>query len=312
MPPQPDSIVRLALSPDQQAGIKRVIGRTGETLELRLVTSPAVLGARRRAHGDFAGAEPLLRQALALAQSAQPRDDRSLAIALNQLGLLCKDLGRWDEARTCYERALNLLDGDPAAELDDIATIWHNLGGIAHARGDFAAGETAARRGLAIRESAGSGPRLIAADRAALAPILDGLQRYEEAERLYWDAIIVFEGDPGAEHDLAVALGGLGAQYASRGRHAAAVELLARAVELKRRALGPRHPDTGLTLHNLAVARHRSGDVAGAAAAAGEAVAILEASLEPDHPRLIACRAHGTSLTSGPDAHRRQRRPARA
>jgi hypothetical protein len=34
MTPQPGSIVRLPLSPEQQAQIKRVIGRTVETLEL--------------------------------------------------------------------------------------------------------------------------------------------------------------------------------------------------------------------------------------------------------------------------------------
>ncbi len=34
MTPQPDNVVRLPLSPDQQAQIKRAIGRTGEALEL--------------------------------------------------------------------------------------------------------------------------------------------------------------------------------------------------------------------------------------------------------------------------------------
>lgn len=256
------------------------------------MTAPAAQGACRRARGDFAGAEPLLREALAAAESAEPRDVQALAVALNQLGLLCKDLGSWDEARGHYERALALLDGDPASDPDDIAAVWHNLGGIAHARGDFAAGETAARRGLAIREAAGSSPGPLAADRAALAAILDGLGRYDEAERLYRDAIAVFESAPAAEHDLAVALGGLGAQYARRGRPGEGVALLTRAVELKRRALGARHPDTALTLHNLAMARRWSGDEEGAAEASAEAVAILEASLEPDHPRLAACREH--------------------
>lgn len=247
------------------------------------------MGARCRARGDFAAAEPLLRQALALAESALPRDDQALALALNALGLLCKDLGRWDEARALYERALDLLDHHPDAHPDDLAAVWHNLGGIAHARGDFVAGEAAARRGIALRESAGSSPRLIAADRSALAAILDGLERYDDTERLYRQAIAEFEGEPVDRLELAVALGGLGAQYVRRGRLAEAVALLARAVELKRQALGSRHPDTALTLHNLAVALDRSGDLAGASVAAGEALAVLRATLGPGHPRLIAC-----------------------
>jgi tetratricopeptide (TPR) repeat protein len=203
--------------------------------------------------------------------------------------LLCKDLGRWDEARAHYERALALLDRDPAAHSDDLATIWHNLGGIAHARGELVAAESAARRGLRIREMSGSGPRLLAADGAALAAILDGLDGYDEAERLYRGAIAVFETEPVDHLELALALGGLGAQYVRRGRAAEGVALLARAVEFKRQALGSRHPDTALTLHNFAVARDRAGDALGAAAAAREAMAVLEATLEPGHPRLVAC-----------------------
>lgn len=255
----------------------------------RPVISPGLLGARCRAGGDFAGAEPLLRQALAIAESARPCDDQALAFALNELGLLCKGLGRWDEARAHYERALALLDREPAAHSADLATIWHNLGGIAHARGEFAAAESAARRGLGIRETSGSSPRLLAADGAALAAILDGLERFDEAERLYREAIAVFETEPVDYLELAVALGGLGAQYVRRGRATEAVALLARAVELKRQALGSRHPDTALTLHNLAVARDRAGDALGAGAAAREAMAVLEATLEPGHPRLVAC-----------------------
>ena len=246
-------------------------------------------GSSARARGEFAEAERLLRDALASAERVVPRDAHALAAALNALGLLCKDLARWDEARGHYERALGLLEAADASP-HDIATLWHNLGGIAHARGDFVAGEAAARRGLAIRRAAGGGARSIAADEVALAALLDGLGRYDEAERLYRGAIAVFESDPVDELELAVTLGGLGAQYARRGLHADAVRLLGRAVELKRRTIGPAHPDTALTLHNLAVAQQWSGASAEGAAATAEALTILERALGPGHPRVVACR----------------------
>lgn len=90
-------------------------------------------------------------------------------------------------------------------------------------------------------------PRLLAAARAALAAILDGLERYDEAEPLYREAIAAFEREP--------------------------IDPLVLAA---------------LTLHNLA-ARDRSGDAARAAAEAAEAMAVLQATLEPGHPRLVAC-----------------------
>jgi tetratricopeptide (TPR) repeat protein len=187
-----------------------------------------------------------------------------------------------------------LLEGAGTADPDDIATLYHNLGGIEHARGNYATGEAFARRGLAIRTSLDNNdPFLIAADKVALAAILDGLTRYPEAERLYIEAVAVFERAPG-EHavELAVALNDLGAQYARRGRLAEAEALLTRAVDLKRRALGPRHPDTAVTLNNLAIACKRAGALGRAATLAAEALEILEETLAADHPRLAVCRAN--------------------
>jgi tetratricopeptide (TPR) repeat protein len=262
--------------------------------------SPATIGQQLRVQGRFAQAESPLRAALAAAEQGPSPEPGALVEALSALGLLCKDLGRYDEARGHYERALALLEGAGAADRDDIATLYHNLGGIEHAGGDYAAGEAFARRGLAIRTSLDTGdPFLIAADKVALAAILDGLTQYPEAERLYVEAVAVFERAPG-EHDgeLGVALNDLGAQYARRGRLEQAEALLTRAVDLKRRVLGPRHPDTAVTLNNLAITCKRAGALSRAATLAAEALVILEETLPADHPRLAVCRANEELLSA--------------
>jgi tetratricopeptide (TPR) repeat protein len=172
-----------------------------------------------------------------------------------------------------------------------------------HASGDYGAGEAFARRGLAIRLSLDNAdPLLIAADKVALAAILDGLTRYAEAERLYLEAAAIFERTPGG-HDveLGVALNDLGAQYARRGWLEQAQELLTRAVDLKRRALGPRHPDTAVTLNNLAITCKRAGEVNRAAALSAEALEILEETLPSDHPKLAVCRGNAAACAfAGP------------
>jgi tetratricopeptide (TPR) repeat protein len=262
--------------------------------------SPTVRGTRLRIQGQFASAEPLLREGLAAAEQAPSSEGGALVEALNALGLLCKDLGRYDEARSHYERALALLQRAGAAEPDDIATLYHNLGGIEHARGDYAAGEAFARRGLAIRTSLDNAdPFLVATDKVALAAILDGLTRYVEAERQYLEAVATFERTPG-QHDieLGVALNDLGAQYARRGRIEQAAALLTRAVDLKRCVLGPRHPDTAVTLNNLAITCKRAGELSRAATLAAEALVILEETLPADHPGLAVCRANEELLSA--------------
>ena len=263
--------------------------------------SPDERGAQLRLEGEFVTAEPLLRQALASAEAAGPAARSGvLAAALNALGLLCKDLGRYDEAHGYYLRALTLLEREASADPDDIATLYHNLGGIEHASGNYAAAEALARRGLAIRSGLGRPEDgRLAADQVALAAILDGLGRYDEAERLYLEAITAFGQSAGAHDlDMAVALSDLGAQDAEQGRLERARARLSRAVELKRLALGPRHPDTAITLNNLAVASYRAGAIEQAAALSAEAREILEHALPPDHPRLAVCRRNATAFAA--------------
>src|SRR5204862_3703388 len=112
-----------------------------------------------------------------------PHDRLRLAAALNALGLLYKDLSRYDDARDFYERALSVVER--AAESDDreIATLYHNLGGIEHARHNYAAGEPFARKGLEIRKRLPDrDENALAADMVALAAILDGQRKFDEAE----------------------------------------------------------------------------------------------------------------------------------
>ena len=64
-----------------------------------------------------------------------PRD-RYMCGVLNDLGVLRKAQGRYADALAFYRRALPLI---PRSDRDARATLAHNLGGIEHARGDYAA-----------------------------------------------------------------------------------------------------------------------------------------------------------------------------
>lgn len=255
-----------------------------------------------RRRGDLVNAETLLRQAALLAEAGSA--DRDLANALNVLGMLCKELARHDEASALYQRALAVLEGSSTRKDDDIAALYHNLGGIEHARGDFAAAEPLARRGLAIRRSLGD-EDAVAADLVALAAILDGQQKFDEAERIYHEALTVLDRSPEQNAgDIAVVLNNLGAQYVARGRPADALLLLTRAERLKRRCLPERHPDVAVTLNNLAEAHRREGHLAAAEQLYRQAIGIFETTLGAEHPKTKACRRnlspleHSTMSTS--------------
>ena len=251
-------------------------------------------GEQCRLAGDPAAAELLLRDALAIVEGELSADPRAVGNALNALGLACKDLARYEESHAYYQRALALLEpaARSASDWHDVATLYHNLGGIAHESGDYLQGEAHARRGIEIRSAIGDPDEsALAADFVALAAILDGQRRYAEAEPLYRDALEIFECDPERHRwDIAVAHNDLGASFVQRGDLEVATDHLSRALALKRAALAPGHPDIAVTLNNLAVVQGRSGAWASAAVSYRDALELFERALGARHPRSLTCR----------------------
>jgi tetratricopeptide (TPR) repeat protein len=178
----------------QQAGeVVRGLAEGVETVRLKVRTLEALAGLRG-AEGRYYEAEPLFREALALAESTLGSDVLEVADLANGLAVTFKFSGRFDEAEELYRRALSVLERALGPEHPDVASIYHNLGGLEHARGNFAEAEPFARRSVEIREAAVAPDHPdLAADRAALAAILDAAGKHDEAEALLRQALAVFE-----------------------------------------------------------------------------------------------------------------------
>jgi Flp pilus assembly protein TadD len=181
-----------------------------------------------------------------------------------------------------------------------VATIFHNLGGLEHARGRHARAERHARRSVRIRTADPSAPAVhLAADRAALAAILDARGEVREAERLYREAIAVFGARLGADHfEVGFNLGNLAALLQRRGQLRSAARLYARALQIKQRALG-RHPDVATTLTNFGVLRAQQGRRADAEQLLLRAHRLFVATLGARHRDTIWCRDNRAALERG-------------
>ena len=154
-----------------------------------------------------------------------------------------------------HRRALTILEGRPRAAHRDIATLYHNLGGIEHARSRFDVAEPLARKGLALR-LAQQGPDhpAAAADMVALGAILEGLAKHDEAASLYVRSLAIFEQRLGPTHaEVGATFNNLGALYTVTGAFARAEVTLARALAIRERRKGESHPDVAVTLNNLGV-----------------------------------------------------------
>lgn len=242
-------------------------------------------GSVLRARGDYAAAEHELLEGLRLAEEQFGEWSIETGGALNALGMTYKYWGRFDEGRAVYERALEILVRGFGDEHPDVATIHHNLGGLEHARRDFAAAEPHARRSVELRRRLlGSDHVSTAEDEAAWAPILHALGRNEEAERLLRHALEVLTRELGPDHpEVAGAWNNLASTLSDLDEAAAAYS---RALEAKERTLGKMHPALAITLNNLAVNARKRGRVDEAERLYRRALEILEGRVEPDHPNL--------------------------
>jgi len=249
------------------------------------------VGTAQRGRGRYAEAGVAFERAAALATTGFGRESIEVAELLNDLGMTFKFAGRFDDAERAYRRTgtiLEAIDADP----EDVAALWHNLGGLAHARRDFAAAEPLARRAVEIRSRA-LGPRHVATllDRSAHAAILDGLGRHDEAEASIRDILRDLEAALGTDHpEVAVALNNLAAIVQRRGDLPQAEALYRRVIAIKESRLGGESPALAVPLNNLGSVLRAADRPDEARAAFERALRLLEGEVADDHPNLATIR----------------------
>jgi tetratricopeptide (TPR) repeat protein len=228
---------------------------------LKKTASQRLRGLQLTAGGKYAAAGMAFRTALRLAESARPPDPIFLASLLNDFGVLCKYRGRLAEARQMYLRAIRIagrVDEDWNRE-EFFATIYHNLAGIAHAKGRYAEGVKYARHGMRIRKKVR--PRdavALATDEAACAAILAEMGRYSEAVPMLLGALRVMRRRLGVRHfEVGAVLANLGATYWKMGKVDAAVRAMSQGAAILERALGKNHPRVSNAMGNLRLVRRR-------------------------------------------------------
>jgi tetratricopeptide (TPR) repeat protein len=121
----------------------------GPEAELILIQSLGLLGTTLRQQGRYREAEPALSRAVERAEAYPDRD--ALALALNDFGVLCKYSGRFDEGERAYRRALAISLESCGEIHPTVAVLYHNLGGLDHAR-------SLCRRGAASPAGLGDSP----------------------------------------------------------------------------------------------------------------------------------------------------------
>jgi tetratricopeptide (TPR) repeat protein len=253
-----------------------------------------LIGEICRMRGDLVRAEVSLKEALRIVSSEFGEVSEHAANARNNLAVLYKACGRFDEGLGLYQQALNSVVKLHGEDCLSSGVIYHNIGGILHSKGDFASAEQPGRRAWEIsRRLLGEDDPRTLFDAVAYAAILDGLQRYEESEAIYRCALAIFEKTFGPEHcEVASNLHNLAAVLCARGDFDQAERLYLRALTIKEMLLGAESPDAALTRNNLGALLNLKGRPREAVALLQRAVAVLQDRLAPDHPHMAFARAN--------------------
>jgi len=255
-------------------------------------------GTYLKVRGQPADAKPLLEQALAIDEAAYGLDHPTVAIDLNNLAQILRDLGQPGEAQPLQERALAI---DEAAYGPDHPTVARNLNNLALILRDLGQpGEARPlqERALAIGEAAyGPDHPTVALRLNNLAQILQDLGQPGEARPLQERALAIQEAAYGPHHPtVAIDLNNLATILQDLGQPGEAQPLQERALAIDEGAYGPHHPDVARDLNNLATILRDLGQPGEARPLQERALAIGEAAYGPDHPT-VALRLNNLATT---------------
>jgi tetratricopeptide (TPR) repeat protein len=263
-----------------------------------------------RTLGAYATADRGYRIAYAAIRRRFGPHDPYLAGVFNDFGVLRKAQGRYDEALAFYRRALPLV---PRDDRHARATLEHNLGGIEHARGNYARAEPHARQSVRLRTAlVGANHTAVAADVAALAAIVDARGRLGEAATLYRRALAVFARALGPSSlEVGLNLACLAAVEQRRDARGRARALYRRALAIQERVLGRHHADVAMTVNNLAVLERDEGHLERASALFRRALSSFVKTLGSRHPHAALALANSRAVTRELAAQARGPRDAR-
>jgi tetratricopeptide (TPR) repeat protein/CHAT domain-containing protein len=206
------------------------------------------------------------------------------AYALNSLGLVHWQLGKYAQAEEFYKRAL-AIDEKLAGAGQRVAIELDNLGLVLREQGKYAEAEAAHKRALAIFEKV-LGPSHVDLGYALhnLAGVYKELGKYAEAAELHKRALAIVEKARGANHpDVATTLDSLASVYQNQGRYADAEGFYRRALAIREKALGKGHPEVAKTVYNLGLVYRKQGRFPEAEALIGQ-VLEEEEKLGKDRP----------------------------
>ncbi|EOA90522.1 uncharacterized protein SETTUDRAFT_146424 [Exserohilum turcica Et28A] len=207
--------------------------------------------------------------------SDRGEEQEILAYAMNCIGRLFTDRGKWEEAEQMYRRALQVYEAVLGPSHTSTLQTVNNLGTLYLSLGQLDEAEQMLERALqGYEEALGPGYTSTLQTVNNLGSLYAGQSRPDMAEQMYKRALEGYEKTLGPQDMLTLqTINNLGLLYAGQSKPDMAKEMYERALQGCEEALGPKHLLTLRTVNNLGTLYQQGGMW-------GEAKRMLERALQ--------------------------------
>jgi serine/threonine protein kinase/tetratricopeptide (TPR) repeat protein len=299
--------------------LREILDHTARRVGQELNQQPEVqaellntLGNVYRELGEYAKADAMLRQALALRKSVFGEKDPRVADSLHDLGALLSDQGKPAEAEALFRQALAMRRELLGNEGPEVANSLDALGVALSGQSRFPEAEEIHRQALALRKRLFGEEHLdVAASMHNLASALLWEGKRSEAETSFRQVIAMRKKLLGNEHPLlAMTLGNLATTLWWENKFPEAEKVCRETLDMQRKLLGDEHPDVATALHNLARVLQSEGKLAEAESLYRQALQIREKRLGPMHAEYKSTATALAALAALRDLLPGQQRPS--
>jgi hypothetical protein len=248
------------------------------------------LGDLRTLQGRLSDAEPLVTEALSLANAAVPPDQHRTGVIEATLARICQRRGNLQAAAEHFESALTALRTAQATAPLAYASELNNYGLLLLSMKRLGPAGDAFEQAQRIFDSklGATHPNSVAVtvNRGTLA---ERRHQFSRAAELYRKAIDLDTAHFGRDHfRVALDINSLGVFEHRRRHYPEAEPLLREALSILRSAWGPDHPEVGLLESNLAHTLWMLKRYADAEPVLADAIRVLEHAYGSDSPKLLS------------------------
>ncbi len=265
-----------------------VLERTGRTHDLAYADMLMEKGRATYKANGYQAALELFGRARRLRANLLGEDHHQVAQSLNSMGVVLKELGRFDEARAALERSLAISTATLGESHPVTTKALANLGLLLDAQGRDVEAEKYQRRALAAREAALGPDHLeVSFVLGNLSSVRLDLGKTDEALAVARRGLAIREKQTGADSEhTADGLSYVAQAFKAQGKLDEAAETNRRSLAILEKKGAGRDPNIGVLLSRLAEIAEEQGRWAEALAYYRRVKANYESALGPDHPDL--------------------------